>query len=150
LQSSCFILFRASGAHPPRTDTLSRPRADRRSPLLNDVGQLVSQEFLPGRTIGVVAAIAKENVLACGESNRVHLAVQHIGGRAGMDPDTGEVSAERRLHLQSDSALQSPPGVAGILDPCFDLRGNFSFGSSLPGQGQNPLYEAIAILPLQL
>ena len=66
--------------------------------LLNNVGQLMGQEPLPGRGAGGVLSASKDQVVTNGVRQRIHTV---RGGRrigVGMDADVAEIAPKPRLH----------------------------------------------------
>ena len=83
-------------------------------PLLDDVGQLMSQQVVAAGRPRPVRASAEDDVVARGKGDRPHLAGGLTCVRTGVHPDTGEVVPQPRLHGRAQRPRQRVAGASGF------------------------------------
>jgi hypothetical protein len=139
----------------PFIEIVSRPESQfafyRWATLLHHMGQLVRQELLPFSRGGIVGRVPEENILSSGERNRTQMLIERIWLRSRMHADPAEIGAKGMLHLPLHARIERPATAARALNRRFHVRRDVRslLRPLLASQGQDPLYVAIPVLPLQ-
>jgi len=125
-------------------------RPDSGARLLNDMRQLVGQEFTSGVTAGLVRSLSKEDVRPCGERHGVDRAVQPVGFGIGVHSHCAEVCTERRFHERAYPTVEGLPSPPSVLNGRFHFGRRFGLLVTYRGPRDEPLHVAVAKPALQL
>ena len=112
------------------------------------MGQLVGDQLLTIRGVGIVRSLAKEHVLAGGERLCPKLVIQLIGLRGGVHAHPAQVVPYRLAHLCLQGSLQRLPSPALAIDALGCTVAHLK-GALPAALGQQALHGLVAEVPVQ-